>query len=549
METEMRLSGRFHGYPMVLSLALLTGGAELAAQEKATAFVMTWQTVVNNGDPLPFDACGRIFNSYNQPSVNAFGLVVFRARSRGGVCGEPGHGVYLRQTPSGPLQRLFDRSTEVPFPNNLGTRFVEPPSFPRIDVFSNAVATRGNHQPTWEYVLPNGSGTRAGTTGIYTTPGGGPLVTGASKLGGVSTFPFYAVPGAVAGTPFDVFPGAPSITNGSTIVFKGNYTEAGIARTGAYYRNLQSSPAGGTSAVQLIGNSANTKIPGTNITFGSLAPPSAAMGKAVFAGFDNEWAPAAGGIYLVEQLTPAPALKTLVAIGDAVPDVPAGGGFRLIGEGLSFDGRLVSFWAAWGTAVRMLHLPCPNEGNADRRAYCRSLYPSGFMAQVPANQGIFVHDIQTKTTRLVARTGSEFSDFLFWNFSGRIPGMGNGEEGDEGEEGDAARWRSSAFTAVDGLGAASRTLFKAQATSGSVGIYGRDLPGNRSIFKVLDTDSNGQKVDPEAPFGSKVVELGLEREALRNGLLVINVSMAVPGSTEEDSGWAGIYYTVLPRLP
>ncbi len=531
---------------LAISLAVLSGGISLTANDEATAFRTTWQTVVNNGDPVPFDPCGRVFNSYNQPSVNSSGLVVFRARSRGGVCGEPGHGVYLRQTPGGPLQRLFDRSTEVPFPNNLGTKFVEPPSFPRIDAFSNAVASRGNHQPVWEYTLPNGSGTRAGTTGVYATPGGGGLVTGASKLGGVSAFPFIAVPGAAAGTPFDVFPGAPSITNGTTIVFKGNYTEGGVARTGAYFRNLQASPTGGRSAIQLIGNSATTRIPGKRLLFGSLAPPSAAMGKAVFAGFDNEWAPTAGGIYLVEQLTPTPPLRALVSIGDAVPDEAAGEGFRLIGEGLSFDGRLVSFWAAWGTQMRTLHLPCPREGSAARIAYCQSLYPNGYLTQVPMKQGIFVHDIQTRTTRMVARTGGEFADFLFWNFSGRIPGMGEGDEGDEGE---GARWRSSAFTAVDGLGATARTLFKAVTTNGKTGLYGRDLPGNRAIFTVLDTDSNGQKVDPEAPFGSKVVALGLEREGLRNGVLVVNVSMVVPGSTEEDTGWAGIYYCVLPRLP
>ncbi len=48
-----------------------------------------WVTVVNNNDLMPGSG-GRTFNSYNQPSVNAYGVVVMRARSRGGQ--EGGHG-------------------------------------------------------------------------------------------------------------------------------------------------------------------------------------------------------------------------------------------------------------------------------------------------------------------------------------------------------------------------------------------------------------------------------------------------------------------------
>ena len=42
------------------------------------------------------------------------------------------------------------------------TTFIEPPSFPRIDMRSDTIASRGNHQPVWRYVLPDGSETRAG---------------------------------------------------------------------------------------------------------------------------------------------------------------------------------------------------------------------------------------------------------------------------------------------------------------------------------------------------------------------------------------------------
>jgi hypothetical protein len=49
----------------------------------ATAYAQPfdWKTVVNNGTTIPGSTS--LFNSYNQPSVNASGMVVFRARSKG----------------------------------------------------------------------------------------------------------------------------------------------------------------------------------------------------------------------------------------------------------------------------------------------------------------------------------------------------------------------------------------------------------------------------------------------------------------------------------
>jgi hypothetical protein len=44
-----------------------------------------FKVVVNNGVLVP--GSERTFNSYNQPSVNASGLIVFRARSQGGKGG------------------------------------------------------------------------------------------------------------------------------------------------------------------------------------------------------------------------------------------------------------------------------------------------------------------------------------------------------------------------------------------------------------------------------------------------------------------------------
>ena len=49
---------------------------------------------------------------------------------------------------------------------------------------------------------------------------------------------------------------------------------------------------------------------------------------------------------------------------------------------------------------------------------------------------------------------------------------------------------------------------------------------------------DGTTVDPEAPEGSIIPELGIERESLRGRWLTINASMG----TEED-GMAGVYLT------
>lgn len=540
----------------VLAVCLsIVGGVSATAQ--VTAMKTAWQTVVNNGMEVPGDSCetARKYNSYNAPSVNAMGLVVFRARSKGGtVCGEPAHGVYTRQMPGGAIVKILDRNTEVPDPNNLRyppdsltrTTFIEPPSFPRIDMWSNTLATRGNHQPVWEYML-GGTETRAGTTGIYATPGGGPLVTGTSKLGGVPGWERFAVPGAEPGTPFDVFPGSPSVS-GSTIVFKGNYTESGIARTGAFYRDLQQASAGGTAPVQLLLNTKNSRIPASSAKFGSVGPPSAALGQVVFSAFDNEEQPSAGGIYLINELKPSPQLKAaVVAIGSQVPGEDKKVTFTRLGEGLSFDGRVIAFWGAWGSQMREIILYCPSEGNKQRIAYCLQQYPEGYKTTVPVNQGIFVHDIESGKTAAVAKTGKDLLDFLFWNFSGMVPGMGEGDH-----DGEPARWRSSAFQAVSSIGQAAGTVFKALRQDGNRGIYfGLNLPRLPSalpVFTLVDTSTDGQTVDLNAPAGSKVTEVGLERDAFRNGWLVINVSMAVsPATMAEDGGWAGIYMLSVPR--
>jgi hypothetical protein len=531
----------------------------VAAPPLQTAF--QWTTVVNNGDLIPGSA--KNFNSYNQPSVNAAGRVVIRARGKGP--GEPPHGIYIRDMGGvpGEIVRIVDRTSPVPYPNNLGTTFIEFPSFPRIDISSGTFAFRGNSQPVWTYTLPDGSESRAGTSGIFANPKG-TLLTGAGKFGAVPGFSFLAVPGVVPATPFDVFPGAPSVTDGSTIAFKGNYTvsEGGqpVGKTGVFFRDLKAAPAGGGLPVQLIANTTDTLIPGmgkgARILFGSTSPPSAANREVVFAGFDNEENPAAGGIYLA-PLVPRPHLTPLVRIGSRVPGIGGGPGrdvFNRLGEGVSFDGQFVAFWGAWGADTRQVTVECPKEGNKYRREFCLLGSPLAspdldpaiaanhtglYEFPVPVNQGFFVHDTFNDDTWLVARTGTGFEDFLFWNFSGKVPGMGEGGEGDD--DGEPARWRSATFVAVSGeRGNRFKVAFKAAKGDGTVGIYMAGMSA-RSLIPpaiVIDTNTDGSVLDPEAPPGLTITEMGIERDGFRNGWLAVNARMG-----SEETGWAGIYVT------
>ncbi len=124
---------------------------------------------------------------------------------------------------------------------------------------------------------------------------------------------------------------------------------------------------------------------------------------------------------------------------------------------------------------------CPTEGSADRIAFCleQCPEPNGRTVQVPLNQGIFVHDTVRHRTLTLAKTGAGFDEFLFWNFSGKVPGVGQGDEGGEDDEddGDPARWRSSTFVAVSaGPGATIKAAFKAE-TADVVGIYLGRGPG------------------------------------------------------------------------
>ena len=539
-----------------MAVALIGGAVFAAAPDDGIAW-LEWRVVVNNGIVVPGDT--RTFNSYNQPSVNVDGLVVFRARSRGGATGQAAHGVFSRQmSPEAAITTVFDRRTLVPSPNNLGTEFVEPPSFPRVDLWSRTIASRGNHPPVWQYPLQDGTETRGGTTGVYTVLFR-QLMTGASNLGAAPGLDFLAVPGTSPPLKFDVFPGAPTPTDTATIVFKGNYSvpdpddpSVTIGKTGVYYRDLVDATAGGISPVVPIADS-ETAVPGTDLQFGAVAPPSAAGRQAVFTGWDDEWNPTVGGIYLAPLTGPRPPLETLVRIGDRVPGERAGTVFRNVGESLSFDGRFVAFWGTWGSAVRTLLLQCPVEGNRDRVEFCWTTYPSGFPTTVPVHQGIFVHDTKTGKTAAVAKTPDDFTDFLYWNFSGMVPGtMGHPDE-----TGEPARWRQASFVAVSGLvddrhaDATFHAVFKARtgkvvggAYAESVdGLYLRIGPGRRRIATLARTGMDGTLIDPAGadPVTGKhlsITNVALERDGFRGRWLAINVSMGT-----EEAGWAGIYAT------
>jgi hypothetical protein len=222
------------------------GLALAAAAADGRADPQVWTTIVNNGVTMPgTQAAPALFNSYNQPALNDNKLVVFRARSKGGASGgELVHGIYQRDMSSaGPIIQITARGEIVPAPNNtyyngVLASFEEFSSTPRIDFATPLIATRGQSQPVWTYQLldtsvvpPALTDTRIGTSGIYANPGGA-LQTGASLLGAAVdldqttlTFPWFAVPGAPAGTRFDVFPGSPAVSEGRYIAFKGNYTD------------------------------------------------------------------------------------------------------------------------------------------------------------------------------------------------------------------------------------------------------------------------------------------------------------------------------------
>lgn len=528
-----------------VAILCVTGAASASADDLS----YEWYPVATNGDLIP--GTSKHFNSYNQPAVNKGGMVVFRARSKGGEGqgqgeSQPEHGIYTRDLDEyGPIVTVFRRRGAVPQPNNTQygpekdpAAFNEFPSVPRIDSGSDTIATRGQSQPVWEYTLPDGSDTRTGTAGVYTNPQGVPT-TAASMVGDVAGYEYFQVPieGIPTGTGFDQFPGSPAVTERNMIVFKGNFAVNGVGKTGVFYRDVKAQR--GAAPIELIASSF-TDIPGTSTKFGSTAPPSAGGKYVVFAGYDNEEQPTAGGIYRARIGNKPIKLETVVKIGDQVPGEPAGTKFKAFGEAvsLSSNGRHALFWGTWGDATFPVTVTCPNEGNAARQEFCLRVTGAGLVKQVPVHQGFFVRDVQLGKTVVIAKTDDTFEDFTYWNFSGRVPGMEG--EGDDIEE--PARWRTATFGAVSGSGAPSMSAFRARTVLGTNGVYLRKVQPSKpgALVTMLETGMPGAMVDPRAT-GTVITALGLERDGFRGEWLALAVSMLAEGGTEEDSGWAGIF--------
>ena len=163
------------------------------------------------------------------------------------------------------------------------------------------------------------------------------------------------------------------------------------------------------------------------------------------------------------------------------------------------------------------------------------------------NQGIFLADTQLNKLFLVAQTGDLYDDFLFWNFSGNA-GQGGG---DDPEDLEGARWRSSAFIAIDG----NDVVFKAAQgyvdglqglTGGTSGLFGAldvsDAFSDADLFTILKTGMNGGLVDVNAA-NMDITSLGIERDGFRNDRLAIAASFEGidPADPTKTVGWAGIY--------
>lgn len=515
--------------------------------------VGAWATVGNNADLVPGSTTEKFF-SYNQPSINDAGVVAFRARARvpsgggsGSGQGEPVTGVFTRDmsVSGSPVNTVAVRNGAVPSPNNVvnpgPSTFNEFPSFPRIDAKSNNVAFRGQSTPSWVTTLSDGSETRSGTSGIYATPGGGPVITGVRNIL-PGSFAEYAVPNQPTSTRFDQFPGAPS-PDGNLVAFKGNWTDStGAGQTGVYFRDMVANS--GTSPVVEVARRGmdipTDAVPGGAAkVFDSTSPPSAAGGKMVFTGLDNEAAPTAGGIFIA-PMTANPTLTTVAGFNTIVPKNGAST-LTAFGEGLSFDGRYVGFWGGWGTETFQKTVTCAADGNADVVAYCnqQSLNGDGiYQFDVLKDQGIFLADTELNKLYLVAQTGNLYTDFLFWNFSGKPPGTGGSDEGDDAE---AARWRSSAFVAIDG----DDVVFKALQGDGESGLFGAldvsDAFSDADLFTILRTGMDGSLIDLNA-LGMDITSLGIERDGFRNGRLAIAASMA-----NAEESWSGIYVAAIPE--
>jgi hypothetical protein len=352
-----------------------------------------------------------------------------------------------------------------------------------------------------------------------------------------------------------VFPGGSAINDEGAIVFKGNWTEDGVGRTGIFVRRLIPGPFGGFDVTQLLASS-GMEVPNVPpsfkaVLFESTSPPSVAGDYAVFLGLDVELDPHFGGIYRV-HLKGGP-LEPLVEIGKPLPNT-SGPNLTSIGEGLSFDGRFLAFWAAWGTEKKMIRLDCPVDGNRDLIAFCNGIDPNSIydpetrtwyqVHEVPVQQGMVMMDLERRMSWVLSSTTTDFTDFVYWTYSGHVPGS----DGDEDSE--PPRWRGASFMAVsDGMVAfKARTAVqnkKLQYINIVDGLYLTDPMMNYPRATLIETGMDGSIIDPGlAPGTMPVIGFGIERDGLRGDFLAITASMA-----NAEAGWGGIYTKRLGRIP
>ncbi|MGA8044090.1 MAG: hypothetical protein WCA37_14935, partial [Terracidiphilus sp.] len=506
---------------------------------------LAWQTLANGSSTLPGTTTA--YSVFGSPSINASGLAVFRGQSvltisKGSGESSSTTGIYTADLATGgKLAKVVDIATIVPEPNTLTygsttAKFGGFPAFPNIDQTSTFVGFNATHPP----VISLTSSGKAGSAGIYSNPAGA-LDTGVGIFvaDSTTTYPYFEIPD-LPGTAFGAFPNSPAVVNGNTLVFKGDFLNGTAVAMGVYYRDVVANT--GTSPVSLIASTYSTKVPGKTMKFGYLAAPSAIGSTVVFVGYDKKDAPTAGGIYSA-PISAAPALTPLVTIGAAVPGEAATDTFTRFSDALSFDGRFVGFWGAWGAETTAVHVTCPTE-DAAVKAYCMTVFPTGYDAQVPVHQGMFVYDTANSTLNVVAKTGSEFSDFAYWPFVGTLPeegaptttgGTTGGEEAEVPLE-PPAFVLSPAIVVVGQSGADYKAAFKAR--TGSVdGIYMRSGPGDAiPIVTALDSTMTGAAVDSASSASAIIQKFDLERAGMQGNWLAIGVNVQDGGKQSTSTG-------------
>lgn len=511
---------------------------------------LTWQTIANGSTAMPGTKTTTLFNLFGPVSINAAGLAAFNGQSAVTTSDSEEttstKGLYTVDLATGTVSRIADTSTLVPDPNTITygltlAKFGGFPSFARIDQNSSVVGFVGTHPPVLQ-LLNDG---RVGSSGLYANPST-VLDTGVG-LFTQDPYTYFQIPDLPA-TAFGAFPNAPAIVGGNTIVFKGDYLSGTTVATGVYYRDLVADS--GESPVTLLASVNSTQIPEKTLKFGYFGAPSAVGTTAVFVGYDQKDAPTAGGIYSA-SISSAPALNPLVTIGTLVPGETETDTFTRFGEALSFDGRYVGFWGAWGTDISKIHVTC-SEQDAAVQAYCLTVFPDGYDAQVPVHQGMFVYDITSSTLTTVAKAGTDFTDFTYWPFVGTLPEEGAptdvGSSGGGGDETEVevpleppAFVLSTSIVVAGQSSTAYQVAFKAK--TGSVdGIYITSGPETALILTALDTTMIGTTVDGASNATSTIKKLDLEREGLRGTRLAIGASMH-DSATSTDA--AGLYTTTI----